>query len=100
MRFLKKNSPMLVNEEGREWSLFLFAVALAYNTTPHTAARYTPFFLLHGRKALLPVQRYLAKPCLDLQSRRRLSRLWKAHVYVDERHAVHASERSDWLKKL
>lgn len=79
--------------------LFLSAVALAYSTTPHSATRYTHFFLIHERKAVLPVQRYLDNPCLDMQSKQRLSRLQQAHVHVYEKHAVHANECSEWLKK-
>ena len=98
MRSLKKSLSALVSEDGREWDLFLAAVALAYNSTPHTATGYSPFFLTHGREAILPVQRYLDEPRLDLESRRWLSRLWKSRVYVYERHAAHASACKEWVE--
>ena len=82
MRSLKKSLAALVSEDGKNWDLFLAAVALAYNSTPHTVTGYSPFFLTHGREVVLPVQRYLDEPRLDLESRRRLSRLWKARVHV------------------
>ena len=98
MRSLKKGLAALVSEDGKNWDSFLSAVALGYNSTPHTATNYSPFFLLHGREAVLPVQRYLDEPRVDLESRRWLSRLWKARVSVYERHAVHAEERRKWLE--
>lgn len=55
---MKKSLAALISDDGREWDLFLPVVALSYNTTPHTAG-YTPFFLLHDRKSVLPVQKYL-----------------------------------------
>ena len=86
------------NKDGRDWDLFLSAVALAYNTTPHTATGYFPFFLMHGRKAMLPVQRFLDEPRPDLESISWLSRLWEARVSVYERHAVHAVEKREWVE--
>ena len=70
MRSLKKGLAALVSEDGRDWDLFLFAVALAYDSTPHSVTGYYPFFLTHGREAVLPVQRFLDEPRLDLESRR------------------------------
>ena len=59
MSSLKKSSAALVSEDGRDWDLFLSAVALAYNSTPHTVTGFSPFFLAHGRETMLPGQRYL-----------------------------------------
>lgn len=42
-RSSKKSLTALVSEEGEECNMFLFAIALAYNTTPHAAAGYTLF---------------------------------------------------------
>lgn len=36
MRFLKKSLAALVSEDGKDRELFSAAVALAYNSTPHT----------------------------------------------------------------
>ena len=86
MRTLKKALATLVSEDGTDWDLFLPAVALAYNSTPHLGTRYSPYFLEHGREPLLPVQRYLDEPRLDFTSQRWLSRLWRARVQVYEAH--------------
>ncbi|KAI8519844.1 hypothetical protein Bbelb_031010 [Branchiostoma belcheri] len=42
---------------GREhdWDLLLPHVALAYNTSVHSTTKFTPYFLVHGREARLPV---------------------------------------------
>lgn len=40
------------------------------------------FFMLHGREAVLPVQRYLDEPPLDLKSKKWPSQLWKVRVHV------------------
>lgn len=80
MRTLKSGLRALVNEDGRDWDLHLHAVALAHNSTPSMATGYSPFFLEHGREAILPVQRHLDEPRLDPVSKRWLGRLWRARV--------------------
>ena len=44
MRTLKKSLSALVAEDGRDWDLFLSAVALAHNSTPHVATGFSPYF--------------------------------------------------------
>ena len=75
MRTLKKGLAALVSEDGRDWDIFLSAVALAHNTTRHIATGFSPFFLTQGREAVLPVQRYLDEPRLDPTSGQWLKRL-------------------------
>ena len=55
MRTLKKGLASLVSEDGRNWGLFVSAVALAHNTTPHTSPGYSTFFMMHRREAMLSV---------------------------------------------
>lgn len=50
MRSLEKGLAALAIEDGRNWNLFLLAVALAYNSTPRTVAGFSPFLLLQGEK--------------------------------------------------
>ena len=84
MRTLKKSLSALVAEDGRDWDLFLSAVALAHNSTPHVATGFSPYFLMHGREAILPIQRHLDEPRLDDTARHWLQRLWKARIMVYE----------------
>lgn len=72
------------------------AVALASNSTFHIVRGLLPFFLLHERKVVLLVQKYLDEPRLDSEFRAWLSRLWKAPVAVFEKPAVHAKECKEW----
>lgn len=47
---------------------------------------------------MLAVQRYFDKPRLNLESKRWLSRRWKARVDVYERHLLYANGCKQWLK--
>ncbi|PHJ23293.1 retrovirus-related pol polyprotein from transposon [Cystoisospora suis] len=95
MRTLKKALGALVDEDGRDWDRHLQAVALAHNSTPHTATGFSPFFLEHGREAVLPVQRYLDEPRLDPVSVSWLERLWRSRLYVYEAHAMEEKRQKE-----
>ena len=83
MRTLKKALSALPSENGCDWDVHLQAVAFAHNATPHTSANHSPFSLMHGREAVLLIQRHLDTPRLDAPSRGWLARLWasRTHVY-------------------
>ena len=99
MRTLKKGLAALVSEDGRDWDLFLSAVALAHNSTPHVATGYSPFFLTQGREAVLPVQRHLDEPRLDPTSSQWLRRLWKSRVCVYETQMQLEKQRKEMARK-
>ena len=42
--------------KGHPWDELLSSALLAYRTTPHSTTGYTPFFLMHGREAVLPLE--------------------------------------------
>ncbi|MEE8326536.1 MAG: reverse transcriptase domain-containing protein [candidate division NC10 bacterium] len=44
-----------VNAGHTDWDEFLQYVTFAYNTAVHATTRYSPFFLIFGREAVLPV---------------------------------------------
>jgi len=44
-----------VNTLHTDWDVFLPYVTFAYNTTKQASANYSPFFLLYGREARLPI---------------------------------------------
>ena len=83
-RTSKRGLSALVGEEGPDCDLFLPAVAVAHSTTPHVATSFSPFFLSHGREAVLPVQRHLEEPRLDPTSKQWLYWLWRSRVLVYE----------------
>ena len=50
-----------VGENQGDWFKYLDSVLFAYNTSKQSSSKYSPFFLLYGRDARLPVD-LLAKP--------------------------------------
>ena len=45
-----------VNEFHNDWDQYISAIQLAYRSTPaENSVGYSPFFLLYGRKARLPL---------------------------------------------
>ena len=44
-----------INDHPFDWEEALPKVCLAYNTSVHATTRYSPFFLMYGREARLPV---------------------------------------------
>ena len=46
---------MYVNEQHKDWDEFLPLVLFAYRTSLHDSVKDTPFFLLYGRDAKLPL---------------------------------------------
>ena len=47
---------LTLNQKPEDWPDALPGVLCAYNTSRHKSTRYTPFFLLYGRDAVLPFQ--------------------------------------------
>jgi hypothetical protein len=50
-----------VNSSTSEWDDLIPSVLFAYRTTKHSTTKYTPFFLMHGREAQLPIDMELSK---------------------------------------
>ena len=44
-----------VSSKKEKWSLYLDTCAFAYNTSRHNSTKFTPFYLMFGRQAYLPV---------------------------------------------
>ena len=54
-RTLKDMVAKYVKGNGSNWDAIVPASCFAYNTSKHAVTGYTPFFLVHGREARLPV---------------------------------------------
>jgi len=46
----------LLSDKEKEWDEYVHAVLMAYRTTKHETTKFTPFQLLYGRQAKLPVE--------------------------------------------
>ena len=44
------------NAEQNQWDLFLDSILFSYRVSQHDSTRYSPFFLVYGRKAKLPIE--------------------------------------------
>ena len=58
---------MYVDSKHSDWDVFVPYVVAAYNMTPHTATKESPFFMLSGRQPRLPVDDAL-RPRPQLES--------------------------------
>ncbi|XP_019643414.1 PREDICTED: histone acetyltransferase p300-like [Branchiostoma belcheri] len=54
-----------VASHQRDWDVHLPAVRFAYNTSCHATTKFSPFFLMHGREARLPVHLLTGIPFPD-----------------------------------
>lgn len=44
-----------IEEDQRNWDVWLPYVMMAYRSTPHNTTKYSPYYLLHGREMRLPI---------------------------------------------
>jgi transposase InsO family protein len=78
-RFLVQGLYCLMNRQEDDWDLQLPALLFAYRTSVHPTTGETPFFLMHGRDAVLPGDLLLSKINQGKQSHQRYAR----QVYLD-----------------
>lgn len=45
-----------VNDQQDNWDEYLESILLAYRTSKHASTKYSPFYLMYGRDAVLPVE--------------------------------------------
>ena len=45
-----------INADQNDWDENLESVLFSYRTSVHATTKYTPFFLMYGREAVLPIQ--------------------------------------------
>ena len=46
---------LIVKDHGEEWKNHLAKVCFAYNTSVHKPTGFTPFYLMYGRQARIPI---------------------------------------------
>jgi hypothetical protein len=54
-----------VNSTTEEWDDLIPSVLFAYRTLKHSTTKYTPYYLLHGKEAQLPIQIELSQENLN-----------------------------------
>ena len=55
-RTLGKCIAKLASSEDKEWDNFVDATLFAYRTKKHKTTGFTPFYLIYGRQATLPIE--------------------------------------------
>jgi hypothetical protein len=63
---IKRMITAYVTENKRDWDEQLDLLTLAYNTATHATTKYSPFYLLYGRKAKMPIDLYGEEVFFDL----------------------------------
>lgn len=74
---LKKIIARLCKNQPQNWYLNVNAALAAYRTSVHEGTGFTPFFLLYGRRAQVPLERFLGAQ--DDQFGNRLDNIAKAY---------------------
>lgn len=52
---LQRSLRKLVNEDQTDWDKYIDPVLFAYRTSRQDSSKYTPFYLMYGRQATLPI---------------------------------------------
>ena len=86
MRSLKTSLKLCVDVFKSDWDFALQAAALAYRATPHTVTGFSPFFLVTGQEAVLPLSREWNEPALCLSGVAWLEALWRCREAVLKAH--------------
>ena len=60
----------LVSDSQRDWVQHLPACVMAYNVSKHESTSYSPYFLMHGREAICPLDLVVDTPYDDVPSDR------------------------------
>ena len=57
----------VVAKDQRDWDTCLPACLLAYRTSVHRTTKHTPYYLMHGRECILPIDLIFARPPQDYE---------------------------------
>jgi len=87
-----------VSEKEDEWDEHIESVLFAYRTTKHNTTKKTPFFMVYGREAILPIEEF--KNGEDFGKNAIIKRTYDLINLVDERiKALENIERSQEQQK-
>ena len=82
----------LVNDNNREWDQFVDAVLLAYRTKWHKTTSKTPFYLVYGREATLPLDLKIPSNIKENEDDPMLERLYQLIIELEDTH-IEVSQR-------
>lgn len=93
MRALKNTVRLCVDIFRRNWDMVLPAAAFAYRTAKHISTGYSPYFLVTGQEAVLPISRELSEPMLDRRNETWLEVIWRCRMQLIEDYKRQVKER-------
>lgn len=67
----------LTNEKGDDWDQQLEAILFGIRTSVQESTKFTPFFLMHGREARLPLEAEMSQPTVNPDLDTTIARLRK-----------------------
>ena len=59
---LQRSLRKMVNEDQNDWDKYIDSVLFAYRTSKQDSSKYTPFYLMYGRQATLPIDIVTSDP--------------------------------------
>jgi len=80
----------LENGDQSKWSYFLPYITLAYNATPQTTTKYSPFYLMHGFEPTFPIDNKIIPENIPYQLKQSLIELNKIRDKIPQR--VHEAQ--------
>ncbi|KAI8510371.1 hypothetical protein Bbelb_112870 [Branchiostoma belcheri] len=84
----------------RDWDIHLPAVRFAYNTSCHATTGFSPFFLMHGREARLPLHLLTGVPMSDTSIPQFVSKLNDSFPAIFLQVQQHTSQKQCRQKEL
>ena len=100
-RSLNSLMAKVVSDSQRDWVQHLPACVMAYNVSKHESTSYSPYFLMHGREAICPLDLVVDTPFADVPADRNqyadelVDRLREAFRLVN----LHDGSRIERMKK-
>ena len=93
MRSLKATVRLCLQVFKSSWDVVLPAAAFAYRTAVHLSTGYSPYFLVTGQNAVLPISRELHEPILNQEGESWLKTIWICRKKLLEEYQKQAIER-------
>ena len=60
---LQRQLLKFVNEEQKDWDLFIDSILFSYRVSRQDSTKHSPFFVVYGRHPKLPIEFNIMHPC-------------------------------------